>query len=116
MRFAWSCIALLALAGCVQQKDIAKPKDPPPHYSGTWTYWYANGQKFQATPYVNGVRHGQCVHWHPNGQVKRRGNMVNGKGDGKWTEWDENGNVLSQEIWSKGEGHYSDGRPILPPP
>jgi hypothetical protein len=113
---------------------------PPEEYTGTWTNWYANGQKAHETQYengrynglgthyfdngqksyeqhyVNGVADGRDMGWYEEGQKMYVGQYRNGKHDGKWTHWYSNGEMLSECNYKDGEydglfaGWYENGQ------
>src|ERR1035437_9559962 len=50
---------------------------PPPHFTGVWTTYYANGQKLRQTRYKNGDYDGDDIGYYPSGRV---GNWSTRKG------------------------------------
>ena len=97
-----SCETNVDVQPSVERKHLVGEK-PPPHFTGTWVTWYANGGKACEDSYRNGKRHGKWRHWRPNGSRGYEGAYKDGLSNGKWTWWHENGQV-------KRESHYRLGR------
>ncbi len=94
---------------------------PPVGFSGTWTVYFANGQKSDEIQYRNGsyfgtftsfrddgskavVQHydakganGEDTGYHRNGMIAYRGQYKDGKRAGTWTWYDETGKVTSSQ-------------------
>ena len=67
------------------------PKTDIP-YSGKWTWWYDNGQKWSEGTFKDGKEDGLVAELYRNGQKNREGTYK----DGKWISkcWDEDGNEM----------------------
>ncbi|HEY5311581.1 MAG TPA: hypothetical protein VIK18_03650 [Pirellulales bacterium] len=102
---------------------VAFPKD----FTGTWTTWHVNGQKFGEKQLLAGRVHGlgcyyadngrkvQQIHfehgetngletdWHRNGQKSAEGRYDHGKLVGAWTHWYENGQPFVNESYKAGK-------------
>ena len=94
---------------------------------GTYTFWYANGQKAQqgklinrkkedlcTTWYENGIKEqegmfkndlaeGLWYTWYPNGKLMMKGYFLHDKEDGLWEGYDENGKKVGEKIYKNGE-------------
>jgi len=71
---------------------------------GTWTSWFATGQKQLEGKYEHDMQVGEFTWWHSNGQKALQGSFEKGKQDGTWTWWHSNG---QKSI----EGQYVAGNP-----
>jgi len=102
-------IALLLIVGCVPPRLVEKdglwyaPKTDIP-YSGKWTWWYDNGQKWSEGTFKDGKEDGLVAELYRNGQKKEEGTWKNGEPDGKWTYWSADGRESSELIFKNGEG------------
>jgi hypothetical protein len=55
--------------------------------TGTWRAFHANGRKAWEVSYRGGVRHGAFTAWHPNGRTAERQRYVNGRTVGPRLAW-----------------------------
>jgi hypothetical protein len=69
---------------------------PPPHFTGVWTTYYANGQKLHQTRYKDGDYDGDDIGYYPSGRVGYWGRRKGKRGEpvGTGTEYKEDGTVL----------------------
>lgn len=61
--------------------------------SGTWTWWYTNGQIKRTSQYENNIQHGESKYWYKSGNKRAVMMFENGKNI-RQTRWDEEGNKL----------------------
>lgn len=60
-------------------KEIAAQKMAAVHKTGTWNYWYDNGQPLAEEQYTaSGAPTGTWKNWHDNGQLSAEHNRVTG--------------------------------------
>jgi antitoxin component YwqK of YwqJK toxin-antitoxin module len=71
---------------------------PPPHFTGVWTTYYANGQKLHQTRYKDGDYDGDDIGYYPSGRVSCWSTRKGKKGEpvGTGTAYKEDGTVLPQ--------------------
>lgn len=73
---------------------------------GLFSVWYENGKNKIEGVFANDLQVGFWQWWWSNGKLKMRGKYIDGKEDGLWEAFDENG-------VKKGEAIYKDGVKIL---
>jgi len=56
-------------------------------YTGKYTMYYDNGDKFAEINYLNGKEHGQSIIWGEDGRIGHKGNLQNGKRHGSEIYW-----------------------------
>ena len=66
---------------------------------GQWTWYFPNGQKQSAGPYVNGQMHGEWKWWHPGGETWISGSYAAGKQAGQWTWLHPDGSVEKEQTF-----------------
>jgi uncharacterized protein len=71
--------------------------------SGTWTYYYRNGNLKEVTNYTEGSITGEAVAYHPNGQLRSVLPYMNGILHGHYKSYTVNGIIES-------DGYFKDGR------
>jgi hypothetical protein len=76
----------------------------PPVKKNMLRSYYRNGQLYQETPLLNGVRHGLVRLWHRNGQLASRLPYQHGALHGLCREWNENGKLLGEYEMVHGTG------------
>jgi hypothetical protein len=79
----------------------------PRDYTGTWTMWYVNGQKYYEYGFLNGKMHGACAKYYDNGQKRCETHYRNGKAHGLSRTWHRTGKL--HRSWD-----YLDGKVIGP--
>jgi hypothetical protein len=69
---------------------------PPPHFTGVWTTYYANGQKLCQTRYKDGDYDGDDISYYPSGRVSCWSTRKGKRGEpvGTGTAYKEDGTVL----------------------
>ncbi len=113
----------------------------PPNFTGVWTRWYVNGQKYAEEPFTDGKRNGKAIYFHDNGRPSYEqhyangicsgadvgwyadgtksyeGQYENGERQGVWTHWWPDGTLSSQETLLHGKRNgrykswYENGKP-----
>ncbi|MGV9012691.1 MAG: hypothetical protein ACOH13_08875 [Flavobacteriales bacterium] len=83
--------------GLVQAHHVV----PPGPYTLMETF--ADGNKMDEIPMMNGTYHGAATWFYPNGNKRIEGRYVNGERDGLWTWYFPDGKKLSEEFWSLDE-------------
>ena len=63
---------------------------------GTWTKWFANGNRKEESNFKTGKLSGSITKWYESGTKAEEGNYDNGKQNGKWTWYWESG--IKKEI------------------
>lgn len=71
---------------------------------GTWTWWYANGQKEMQGSYANGLEEGEWIYWHLTGHEASRGRYERGRKVGLWTYGDDEGQFVCDTFYAPEEG------------
>lgn len=71
--------------------------------TGTWTYYYSNGNKAEERPMENGKITGVVTNYFENGKVKDKGAFVEGKRVGVVEYFHPNGQVLGKRNYRNGE-------------
>jgi antitoxin component YwqK of YwqJK toxin-antitoxin module len=80
------------------------------HRAGTWTQWYPDGQKHSEGERVwdeeqrASPRHGRWSFWYRNGQIRGVGEFDRGRPVGEWKWWNHLG-----RFDTKRSGVYEDG-------
>lgn len=92
------------LSGQVQMTGTYRSIRPDDR-EGTFTWFYANGQKQQECQYKNNQFHGLFQEWYENGQNKTRQNFNENIPDGPWKTWRQDGTPQLDAQYSKGEKH-----------
>jgi antitoxin component YwqK of YwqJK toxin-antitoxin module len=64
--------------------------------SGTWKYWYDNGNLWTTCEYENGMKHGESFIYYKNGKIKIKGSYQNNKIAGTWVFYDETGKQIKE--------------------
>lgn len=70
---------------------------------GTWTRWYANGQKDYEIAYTEGRRDGKATFWEEDGSKYQETYSIKGKWHGIEKTWCPNGTLSSGTQWVDGE-------------
>lgn len=71
--------------------------------TGTWIYYYSNGNKAEERPMENGKITGVVTNYFENGKVKDKGAFVEGKRVGVVEYFHPNGQVLGKRNYRNGE-------------
>jgi len=53
--------------------------------------------------YKNGKKTGSWTYWYPNGQIKAEGHYRKGKEDGMWVQWYDDGEMMWKGIYDRGK-------------
>jgi hypothetical protein len=69
--------------------------------TGTWRFWYEDGQLTREVDYDGGVRHRAFREWHPNGRAKTDGFYLDGERDGRWRRWDQTGHLVADSVYAR---------------
>ena len=90
----------------VLSEEGAYAADKP---DGTWTKYYATGQKGAVQQYDHGLRVGHWVKWDERGVLIEEGNYKNDKRDGVWPMYFANGKKGAQQEFKEGvrTGHWA---------
>ena len=86
------------------RKEILSQPDGSVVEHGTFTQWYAGGQKEYEAEFVRGVLEGTEIRWHENGQKSTETEYVGGQRHGHRRVWDRAGALRKEE-------HFLDGQP-----
>jgi antitoxin component YwqK of YwqJK toxin-antitoxin module len=70
--------------------------------TGTWWFWYEDGQVARQVDYDAGVRHRTFREWHTGGVSKTDGFYINGERDGHWRRWDGQGRLVADQEYGHG--------------
>ncbi len=90
----------------------------PDHKTGTFIYWYENGQKKLICNYFNNVLSGDFIEWYDNGNLKSQRFLKYGIIDGIEKQWSPDGLLKKLVTYKNGLKHgkfvtfYDNGRPI----
>jgi hypothetical protein len=74
------------------------------------TTFYGDGQRRNATMYVDGVKHGPSEQWYPDGRKQWEGSYERGFRAGEWRFWNEDG-----ELDRDRSGRYEGGQRVEGP-
>lgn len=69
---------------------------------GSYTAWYANGQKGFEGNFVSGAPNGEFNWWYPNGQIQNKGSFDNGNCLGSWVWYHPNGMKMMEGTYENG--------------
>lgn len=53
--------------------------------------------------YKRGKKTGSWTYWYPNGQIRAEGHFRRGEKDGMWVQWYKDGEVMWKGVWDMGE-------------
>jgi antitoxin component YwqK of YwqJK toxin-antitoxin module len=70
--------------------------------TGTWWFWYEDGQVARQVDYDAGVRHRTFREWHGSGRSKTDGSYLDGERDGQWRRWDGQGRLVADQEYAHG--------------
>lgn len=76
--------------------------EPPPHFTGDWITYYANGQVSHQGHYKDGQPNGQGLGFHPNGSKAIVHHTVNGVAEGEETGFHPSGNISYKGSYKAG--------------
>jgi hypothetical protein len=86
------------------RKQVLRQDDGSLVEQGTFTRWFASGQKEYEATFARGVLDGVETRWHENGTKATEAHYVNGLRDGTRRVWDANGMLRKEE-------HFVDDQP-----
>lgn len=64
--------------------------------TGTWRYYYADGQIKSQTTFAGPRTSALQTFWHPNGQVSLQGPAIDGVRQGTWRIWRKDGTLAEE--------------------
>jgi antitoxin component YwqK of YwqJK toxin-antitoxin module len=78
----------------------------PAEYTGKWTTYWENGQKYSECSYVNGQLQGKSTQWNSRGQKLMECDYKDGQRHGALTKWNGEGEIIDVSEWENGTGTY----------
>lgn len=72
-----------------------------PRQLATMTFWHPNGQVSLQGPAIDGVRQGRWRIWHKDGTLAEEGDFVGSVREGPWKVYSDDGKFVTEVVYSK---------------